>query len=228
MDVHLHVAITRAALARQPAIGRGAAGLLVLANGTTDLAPWHAAWHVDSAPDRAAVWAIWQHGLRPYLDRAVALLAAGDAPGRPAVTPWAAWWALGRATHIVQDFYAHTNWVELHERAGCPGRLAPLHERDCAVEDLPAGLTSGFFSLRYFHPGTRFSGCPMRGGHFAPPPPFRFCHVQLAKDNPKRGHGGERLVASDRRYGEVACAQALAATVLLLRSVIRPGPANAH
>jgi hypothetical protein len=45
----------------------------------------------------------------------------------------------GRLTHTVQDFYSHSNWVELHQH------LSPIPVWDMNVASLPDGLLSGTY-----------------------------------------------------------------------------------
>ena len=45
----------------------------------------------------------------------------------------------GRLTHTVQDFYSHSNWVELHQHS------SPLPAWDLNVASLPAGVLSGTY-----------------------------------------------------------------------------------
>jgi hypothetical protein len=167
-------------------VGRVALRAITLANCLTDLYQWRAELHFDNAPDRAAIYALWRRGLYAQVVQAVAL----SAPTPGAATHPRNWrralWAFGRATHILQDFYAHTNWVELAVERGQWQAIAPLHAPDCAAHDLPAGLTSGYFSLRYAAPWQQFSGCPACDGQFVPPPGFAYCHAQLAKSPPAR------------------------------------------
>jgi hypothetical protein len=67
----------------------------------------------------------------------------------------------GRLTHTVQDFYSHSNWVELHQH------LSPLPVWDLSLATLPTGALSG----------TSRSRTP-RSGQIAP------THAELNKDSP--------------------------------------------
>lgn len=70
--------------------------------------------------------------------------------------------AFGRLLHTAQDFYAHSNWIELYlER-----ELIPLW--DFQVETLPAGIVSGTWAI----------GFPKNCGSGAP------SHDELNKDKP--------------------------------------------
>src|SRR5262249_14807541 len=115
--------------------------------------------------------------------------------------------ALGMATHALADFYAHTNWVEL---LGPAAEQAPLLGAEFPAAELPADLQSGYYSLRY---GPK--GCPSRRGVCTPPPGYGYCHEQLNKDAPTRGHGADRVIPgtlSGPTYHEVAVRLAIAAT----------------
>lgn len=215
MDLSTHIAILQAALGDGLRVGRVALRAITLANCLTDLYQWRAELHFDNAPDRAAIYALWRRGLYAQVAQAVAL----SAPTPGAATHPRNWrralWAFGRATHILQDFYAHTNWVELAVERGQWQAIAPLHAPDCAAHDLPAGLTSGYFSLRYAAPWQQFSGCPACDGQFVPPPGFAYCHAQLAKDSRAYGHGRDEIMPGGVRYGELAARQAARATAVL-------------
>jgi hypothetical protein len=98
----------------------------------------------------------------------------------------------GRATHAIEDFYSHTNWVELSLTTVAMPATAALAGESC---DLSAykGLQSGYFRLGL---ASGMDGCP-KGG---PPAPFKFCHLGLNKDEPtsiegKKAAGGSTLHA---------------------------------
>lgn len=91
--------------------------------------------------------------------------------------------AFGGLAHALQDFYSHTNWVELNV-PGSPEALAVGLFPSCDPGSLPAGLSSGFFSLQ---DGT--DGCPDGG----PPPGFEFCHETINKDGFTTPEGGKQL-----------------------------------
>ena len=67
----------------------------------------------------------------------------------------------GMLTHTVQDFYSHSNWVELHQH------LCPIVVWDLDASSLPAEVVSGSY------PGAR-----EQSGHDAP------THAKLNKDSP--------------------------------------------
>ena len=101
----------------------------------------------------------------------------------------------GRLTHTVQDFYSHSNWVELHQH------VSPLPVWDLRTATLPAGAVSGTYRER-----TREFG-------LAAP-----THAELNKDSPLAwfSPSGCRVVADGPNRGrtlfELGYEAALAAT----------------
>jgi hypothetical protein len=101
----------------------------------------------------------------------------------------------GRLTHTIQDFYSHSNWVELHQH------LSPLPVWDLTIAGLPAAA----------HTGT-YPGRIRRPGQAAP------THAELNKDCPFGwfSPSGARIVAEGPNRGktlfELGYAAALAAT----------------
>ena len=85
--------------------------------------------------------------------------------------------AFGGLLHAVQDFYAHSNWVEDNIAVGQLDRLAPPLMPKCDPATFPPGLHTGYFSMDY---SSQFplDGCPPGG----PPPGFAECHSTLNKD----------------------------------------------
>ena len=112
-------------------------------------------WHFDSANDAAAICDRWSKGPKALLDASA--LAAVDAfrrvPGKPddpaQITKKReeALRAYGQYLHAIQDFYAHTNWIELHVAAGQRPDLAPIGDGCDAstLQSLAPGLRSGYF-----------------------------------------------------------------------------------
>ncbi|UIE38402.1 Het-C domain-containing protein [Leptodesmis sichuanensis] len=70
--------------------------------------------------------------------------------------------AFGRLLHTTQDFYAHSNWIELHLDQ------APIPLWDFQIDTLPPGIVSGTWSM----------GFPKKCGSGAP------SHDELNKDKP--------------------------------------------
>lgn len=108
--------------------------------------------------------------------------------------------AFGGLLHSVQDFYSHSNWVELNVAAGQPERPAPQLYPTCDPAVLPAGLYTGYYDLDLATSG----GCPPGG----PPPGFAQCHTTLNKDddnNPTMSPEGlVRVTGKRMNYFELA------------------------
>ena len=75
------------------------------------------------------------------------------------------------------------------------------------MSDFPVELESGYFNLWY-----GASGCPKIAGTLQPPRGYRYCHEQLAKDHPDKGHGADRVTVDGPTYHELAVLQATRAT----------------
>lgn len=87
--------------------------------------------------------------------------------------------AFGRLLHTAQDFYAHSNWIELHLDQ------APIPLWDFQVETLPAGIVSGTWSM----------GFPKKCGTGAP------SHDELNKDKPDSPES-KKIVESGPHQGK--------------------------
>jgi hypothetical protein len=201
MILTVHERILREALGG--VLGAPSLQAVIRANRRSDLHQLAPHYHFDSAPDPRALCLLWQRGLHTWLSHAVELSAPHDAATLRLVDRSGALAAFGRVTHALADFYSHTNWIELAVAHGEPPQSAPLLGDECDPALLPAGLQSGYFSLRY-----GLSGCP-RGG---PPPGFAYCHAQLNKDAPTRGHGAERHAPGGSTYHEMAVRLAIDST----------------
>lgn len=101
--------------------------------------------------------------------------------------------SLGRILHTVQDFYAHSNWIELHLAS------SPIPLWDFSMSTLPAGIVSGTWA----------AGQPKKCGAGAP------SHEQLAKDKPTQPES-KKIVKSGpnkgKTYFELVYEAALRAT----------------
>lgn len=86
--------------------------------------------------------------------------------------------AFGGLLHTQQDFYAHSNYVEINLAQGQPDRLAPPIFPGCDPAAYPPELHTGYFNLDFGNHDDPLSGCPPTG----PPPGFQDCHSTLAKD----------------------------------------------
>jgi hypothetical protein len=156
--------------------------------------------HFDNAADVPMLAHRWEKGLHAWFLQALSLAAPGRFNGKRSLS------AFGMASHALADFYAHTDWIEIHAALGDPDKLAPFTGSAFPVELFPAQLSSGYFSLRY-----GLDGCPGRHGSFQPPRPFRHCHATISKDYPDRDHGAE-LSPDGRNYFEIAISSSVRAT----------------
>jgi hypothetical protein len=117
----------------------------------------------------------------------------------------------GRLTHTVQDFYSHSNWVELHQHLG------PLPVWDMNITSLPAGTVSGTYRSGARRPR---STTPT--------------HAELNKDSPFRwfSPSGCRVVAEGPNRGktlfELGYGAALAATRLQFERLMRVVSSNSR
>jgi len=107
--------------------------------------------------------------------------------------------AFGGFLHSVQDFFSHSNWVELNLGAGQLDPPNPPLFPSCDPAALPAGLYTGYYDLALAADG----GCPPGG----PPPPFAECHATLNKDDPNPSlspHGSQPVLGTDMNMYDVA------------------------
>jgi hypothetical protein len=110
----------------------------------------------------------------------------------------------GKLTHTVQDFYSHSNWVELHQD------ISPLPVWDLNMAALPAGALSGTY--------------PSRARRAGQTPPT---HAELNKDSPFGwfSPSGRRVVTEGPNRGrtlfELGYAGAMAATRLQFDRLMR-------
>jgi hypothetical protein len=207
MDLKTHEQILRDALGGNPAISEWALRRIIAANKLSDLHQFARERHFDSARNPLELCALWEKGLSHFLELAVRRCSRARW-GRPALSRTRrALAALGAASHALADFYAHTNWVEIHAARGEPLPLAPLTGESCTPDAFPPTLQSGYFGLRY-----GLDGCPQEDGQWLPPEGFRYCHAQLAKDSSDSGHGAERVYLGGPTYHALASRLAIQAT----------------
>jgi hypothetical protein len=122
--------------------------------------------------------------------------------------------AFGMLTHSLQDFYAHSNWIEIHiDRGQLPGTIDGLFPTPCDMTTWPHNLQTGYFDL-----ATGFiDGCPLWGE--TPPEPFRYCHELLNKDNDESRQGGKTVPGLTITYHKLAMELAAAHTAKLYQVV---------
>jgi hypothetical protein len=163
--------------------------------------------HFDNAKSPTEICKLWQRGPNALLDHAVELAAPEGPEKRLLKDRQKALEAFGEATHAIADFYSHTNWIELHEPSHSQAPLsipqAPIHGQKCDPAAFPLRLQSGYFSLLH-----GLDGCPSSG----PPARFAYCHSQINKDEPTKGHGKDRIGGGSITYHQVARALATEAT----------------
>jgi len=174
-QLQYHAALTLQACPDDPTIQENLF-TIVAANLATDLNQFESALHFDNCTFDLGVQRIndlWQ------------LIESGVE-----VNPYV---MFGTMIHTVQDFYAHSNWVELHVDQ------SPVPTWDLVLSSLPADIVSGTF----------FLDSPKECGPNAP------THAQLNKDSPD-SEEGQKLVPSGPNQGktlfDLAFAAALQAT----------------
>lgn len=149
-------------------------GIVRASNVVSDVHQLTPEQHFDNAPTPGYLCDRWQNGIDTYLTNAVKSGAPdGDDLAKIAHRIDALQW-FGRATHAIEDFYAHTNWLELSLTTSGMPATAPLNGKTCDLSAYP-NLQSGYFAMSLKN---GVDGCP-KGG---PPAPFRYCHLGLNKD----------------------------------------------
>ena len=129
------------------------------------------------------------------------LTPAGEANG-PAARA-----AFGALAHTLQDFYAHSNWVEDNIAVGQLERLAPPIFPTCNPAEFPADLHTGYFNID-FSSQFPLGGCPPGG----PPPGFQECHSTLNKDGPNTPRGIQPVAGTNMNMYDLAAQLATRAT----------------
>jgi hypothetical protein len=168
----VHADITRRALAT--AVSRQALEAVIAANVRVDDL-WNQLGHDELHFDNNAFYRSRAH-MEAQRARLVAALQRGEAP--------AAWQAFGRLTHTAQDFYAHSNYVDLwlscqpQGMVPAPAEIDPL---DDALIENPA-LRSG----KSYLPFGALSFAPILGPFILPVMP-RDSHARMNLDSAERG-----------------------------------------
>ncbi|MBV9544065.1 MAG: hypothetical protein JOY61_06780 [Chloroflexi bacterium] len=184
----IHEGIVRDALTK--VMEQGALQSVISANLSSDLHQLSPERHFDNAANPSDICDRWDKGLRQFLQQAVDASAPKGPEKRELTDRQGALNAFGLATHAVEDFYSHTNWLELNLGQGTLG-TAPLLGSQCDPAAFPGELQSGYFSVT-----SPPDGCPGTGifgtGTPQPPPPFKYCHAQLNKDDPNTSEGAKQ------------------------------------
>jgi hypothetical protein len=171
--------------------------------------------HIDNAKNPADVCALTQEAWTFFTPDILSGAQPTGPGGTDLVDGPAARAAFGGLAHALEDFYAHTSWVELSVDAGDPQRLAPPLMPTCDPATLPAGLHSGYFNLDFGNHEDPLSGCPPAG----PPPGFVECHTTLNKDGPNTLRGGVWIPGLNMNYYDLASLDATRATTNLFSQV---------
>jgi Heterokaryon incompatibility protein Het-C len=166
--------------------------------------------HFDNAPNPGVLCDRWRNGIDTYLKSAVKSSAPeGDdlakVKGRVDALEW-----FGRATHAIEDFYSHTNWLELTLATPGTPAIAPLNKDTCDLSRFP-DLQSGFFALSLSNGA---SGCPKSG----PPAPYIYCHLGLNKDE-LTSIEGKKMVGGISLHAQAVDRATIATTKLWLDAV---------
>ena len=166
--------------------------------------------HLDNAASPADICARAQEAWNVFSPS----LFNGAQPAGPGYTVLAngpaARSAFGGLAHAVEDFYSHSNWVELNIEAGQPDTPGPQLFPTCDPASMPAGLHTGYFSLLY-GPG----GCPFGG----PPPGYQECHSTLNKDSAYSARGKTPVPGTGMTEYDLAVQLATQATARLYEQI---------
>lgn len=162
--------------------------------------------HFDNCPDLKTIQRRWSRGLNRFFSHAIVI-------ARPETIKRNRKWvfqSLGYASHVLQDFYAHTTWIELHADKGVYDTLAPLLDSSLQLQAFPAEISSGYYDSRYGD-----TGCPQCDGDWKPPRGYRYCHEQIAKDYPHKKHGADIAAPDGRTFFDITLSLATRATAQL-------------
>lgn len=181
MKTRFHQQITTAALGAH--FSPAALRVIIAANIGQDALPYqvgHDHFHYDCSAFAAG---------DAYVDSQHALAHTALQAGHPTLAQQ----ALGRLTHTVQDFYAHSNYVELWLAANGPGdpqRIDPLDERIRQHPELHSGKLYYPLEILSFVPAL----APLVLPHLLPD-----SHAHMNKDDPARPHFDLACRAATRR-----------------------------
>jgi hypothetical protein len=120
--------------------------------------------------------------------------------------------SFGALTHALQDFYAHSNWIEIFIDQNLSPSLATSLFPNCNAAALPAGLQTGFYAFEL----ANWGGCPPTGA----PAGFKYCHENLNKDQGSSLEGRKTVPGTSTTYYSVAAQLALSHTTRLYHDVV--------
>jgi hypothetical protein len=171
--------------------------------------------HIDNAKNPADICARTQEAWTTFTPIVLSGARATGPRGADLVDGPAARAAFGGLAHALQDFYAHTNWVEDNIAVGQPERMPPPLMPKCNPATLPDELHSGFFDVGLGNHEDPWAGCPAGG----PPPGFVECHSTLSKDGPNTIRGVVPVPGMNMNYFDLAALLATSATTDLYHQV---------
>ena len=190
-ELPVHESVTRAAFKPGIDVSPEVLNTIVQANHDSDYHQDSPHRHFDNADGPATVCVHWLTGVNRWFDEIVELATPLIPERSKLMAPQEARERIGMIAHAVQDFFSHSNYIELGLPPPSPGFLLSA----CNPPSLDPRLQTGYFSSAWAVGGgaaraaaegpgasTRHLGCPPLG----PPAPFRQCHSRLNKDNPTR------------------------------------------
>jgi hypothetical protein len=164
--------------------------------------------HLDNAPDPSKMCSLAQEAWSTFDP---IILSGSQLMGGNLADPVAARAAFGGLIHVQQDFYAHSNWVDMNGN-----QIAPAIFPTCDPGAFP-GLYTGYFDLTAPPPDidNPLSGCPPAG----PPPGFQQCHSTLNKDGPNTTNGAQQVPGTGMNKYQVAAQSSTTATTTLYQII---------
>jgi hypothetical protein len=172
--------------------------------------------HLDNAPNPTQMCTEAQQGWNTFVP---IILSGSQVVGGGLADGPAARSAFGGLIHVQQDFYAHSNWVDMQGN-----QIAPQIFPTCDPGAFPADFYTGYFELTLGNHEDPLSGCPPGG----PPPGFQQCHSTLNKDSPNTANGSQPAPGTNMTKYDVAAQLATTATTTLYNTQIRPLVANTN
>ena len=190
--VSVHNRITQAANDQKGAFDAQELAWVLLGNDTQDVHQTDSKLHFDNCnfEEGAAYIATQWQAVQYYRSK----------------SPQACLLNFGQLLHTVQDFYAHSNWVELHLN------VSPVPVWDLVPATLPAQIVSGTWVI----------GSPKKCSSGAP------THDQLNKDDEKSSEGSKMVAAgpnSGQSYFSLAYDAALRASLIQFERFMAGGAA---
>lgn len=152
--------------------------------------------HFDNAPDPATVCTRAEEAWARFYGEIRSSVRPGTVSESASGGIEKARESFGALTHSVQDFYAHSNWIEIFLAENVDPPLADTLFPSCDASALPQELETGYYAFEL----NNWGGCPAGG----PPPPHKFCHEALNKDNDSSIEGGKTALPQGITYHQLA------------------------